>query len=70
MEIDSEHFRAHRIDVDRIVDVFACFGLVLDPRLAYEAWCAYSERYEAGWLFLPDSDEDIYNHVARELQLP
>jgi hypothetical protein len=65
--VDREHFNRHRSDVERIVSVFAARGVVLHPLSAYEGWCEHSDHMAAGWLFLDEEDEELYNNVTQAL---
>lgn len=67
MNIDRDHFRRHKDDVDRICDIFQQRGLVLDPIRAYMAWNEHSYRSAAGWLYLDDEDAEVYNAVCYSL---
>lgn len=50
-------------DVDRIVRVMKENGYSITDEDAYKIWIDYSERVEATWLILPDSDEDLKNII-------
>lgn len=47
-------------DVERIVRVFAERGYEISPTEAQEAWKGYSDCLAAGWLILPENDEDVF----------
>lgn len=46
-------------DVERLVRILAAHGHQMTAAQAVELWEAYSETYFAGWLTLPDTDEDV-----------
>ena len=52
-------------DVDRIVKVCHDKGYTITRRTAVEIWEEHSESMAAGWLFLPDSDIQIFEIVIR-----
>lgn len=46
-------------DVRRIQGVMYKAGFPMSRQEAYNRWQAYSESLCAGWIFLPEEDEDI-----------
>jgi hypothetical protein len=52
-------------DVARIVQVFADRGCFISSEDASKAWEAESESVCAGWLFLPDDDEELFWCVTK-----
>lgn len=57
------------VDVQRIISVCEARGYVIDALTAEWAWCEYSDRYAAGWLFLPEDDEQLFSAVRGELDV-
>lgn len=51
-------------DADRISRVAWERGFVLSPALAAHIWIANSEAMSAGWLFLPERDDDLWKTVC------
>ena len=47
-------------DLRRIIKICRDRGLEITPEIAQRLWCNYSEDMCAGWLNLPDYDDDIY----------
>ena len=59
-------------DITRIREIARADGLLITPEQAIEIWEEHSDRYAAGWLFLPDADEHILpivRMIFRELYL-
>jgi hypothetical protein len=52
-----------RDDVERIVRVFALRGYEIDAMTAYHAWGRYSDAMCAGWMMLPDDDNEVFLHA-------
>ena len=50
-------------DVERIVRIAATRGYILSPADAQAAWEAYSESMAAGWLGLPEDDNELWWNV-------
>ena len=48
-------------DVARIIHVAAAHGVVLSALEAEKAWDDYSESLCAGWIILPESDDEIWS---------
>jgi hypothetical protein len=47
-------------DCERIVKVLASHGYHATIEQAHELWDAHSEMMAAGWLHLPEDDEQLY----------
>ena len=61
-DADFEGFHnAH--DVRRIVEVALKHGVILSPHEAYKAWSDHSDDLCAGWLFLPDDDNELWGEL-------
>ena len=56
-----------RLYVLRIVAIFRRRGLCLDPLRAEAAWEEYSAGYAAGWMVLPDEDDDVFEIVSDQI---
>lgn len=50
-------------DVKRIVEAFAEAGYEVSEHDAERAWAEYSNSFCAGWLELPDFNEDIVDYL-------
>jgi len=50
-------------DVKRICDVAISHGIVLSPQEAEKAWEEYSDMLCAGWINLPEGEEEIWNSL-------
>lgn len=56
-------------DVARIRQVALAHGVTLDEEQAESVWDDYSDSMAAGWLCLPDSDDDLWSTVSAHLAL-
>lgn len=60
----SEYGERHREDCERIKAVLIAKGFInAGLNDAVWLWGEYSDSYAAGWLGLPDEDEEIYDCV-------
>lgn len=59
---EKEHFH-YWDDVRKIVKVFDAKGYRIAEEDARAAWEKYSETMCAGWLILPEKNEDIFNAI-------
>lgn len=50
-------------EAQEIVDRLAAMGYEISLRDAHDAWEANSEAMAAGWLTLPESDEDLLREI-------
>lgn len=60
-EIDRPEYRS---DIERIVKVAFSHGVVLTLGQAERVWEEYSESSCASWLFLPDSDDELWRIIS------
>lgn len=51
-------------DCDRICRVLGSYGIVVSLHDAERMWGEYSESLCAGWLILPESDEEIFETLT------
>lgn len=66
----SEYGEHHRADCERIKQALINNGFPdagLDDALSL--WSEYSDSYAAGWMGLPDDEQDIYDCVKRHIKL-
>jgi len=58
----KENFE-HRFieDVERIQQVMVSKGYYCTLKMCAHMWEEYSDTYCAGWLSLPESDDDLFN---------
>lgn len=60
----GEYGERHRDDCERIKSILVQRGFInAGLRDALWLWGEYSDSYAAGWLSLPDEDEDVYNCI-------
>lgn len=59
----------HIDDCGRIVRVAAANGYPITINNAYKLWSEYSDSYAAGWLYLPEKDEDLFSRIGGSLPL-
>lgn len=64
----NEHQQRHASDVERIQRVALSHGVLLGWMDAYSLWDNHSDSYAAGWLFLPDNDDELWNTIKYEIQ--
>lgn len=55
-------------DIRRILRVLHSKGYTATVDDIVRAWEAHSEDYCAGWLVLPDNDDEIYTNIMRYLK--
>lgn len=60
----SEHERYHWSDCERIQSALLNYGIEASINECYDVWDEYSDKRAAGWLCLPDSDDDIYYEIS------
>lgn len=56
----------HLSDVERIFAVMSAGGVDTDLNTCAYIWDEYSDDYAAGWLGLPDDDQDLFDTVMRK----
>jgi len=60
----SEYGRRHQDDAERIKDILISKGFInAGLNDAIHLWGEYSDSYCAGWLGLPDDDDDVYDCI-------
>lgn len=57
-------------DCERIVRVMKTAGFDISMRDAQRMWEEYSDGLCAGWIMLPESDEDIFLTLTVEVDWP
>ena len=62
LPIDDEEYQ-YPYDVERICDVCAAAGYDITGRTAYRLWQKHSDNYAAGWLMLPESNQDLLEEI-------
>lgn len=65
--MNREHMNRHIHDVRRLVDVAASNHVTITQSQAYMAWSRHSEGVAAGWLIMPDSDDDLWFESQYEI---
>lgn len=63
LRIKPEFIDREMADLERIALVLAQQGYVSTPEQCQLLWEMYSDSLCAGWLFLPESDEDLFEAV-------
>ena len=53
----------YKTDCLRIQRICAEHGECISLDDAYHLWDKHSEMFAAGWLFLPDNDEDVWEEL-------
>lgn len=60
----------HKEDIQRLKDVFASYGILIPENDLVYAWEQYSEdNWAAGWISLPEKDEEVYLAIIKMFQL-
>lgn len=60
----NEYGQRHKGDAEIIRNVLVKKGYInAGLNDAIHLWCEYSDSYAAGWLGLPDDEEDIWNCI-------
>lgn len=54
-------------DVERIQKVLKEHGFSLTPQQAEEAWELYGDDMAAGWMMLPESDDEVWSILSGEM---
>lgn len=49
----------YKEDIKRMMEVCKTYGFEITPYEADVFWCNFSNRVYAGWLSLPNDDEDL-----------
>ncbi len=65
---ESEPRFDYQHDVERIVRVLASQGYYVSESDARAAWDRYSDMFAAGWLMLPESDDELARAVLGSLE--
>lgn len=60
---EANEYFMYSDDVERIVRVAAMRGYILSQSDARAAWEAYSADFAAGWMALPEDDDDLWLNV-------
>jgi hypothetical protein len=54
-------------DICRICEEAYSRGVLLTPTEAYKLWSRYSDMAAAGWLTLPEDDDDLWHAICTVL---
>jgi HSP90 family molecular chaperone len=63
----KEFEHRHIADVKRIREVIGKYGRHVSLPTAAGIWENYSDLYAAGWLGLPDDDEELWLTIEKEV---
>ena len=55
-------------DCEIIVNVAQANGWSINKSEAHSIWSEHSDSMAAGWLFLPDNDNELYRDIAPYLE--
>ncbi|AXK43858.1 hypothetical protein [Erythrobacter aureus] len=61
----AEEMREHRHDIEKIAAVITASGRPTTLDEAYDAWRSYSDSMCAGWMRVPDDDDDEIIYYAK-----
>lgn len=59
----------HHSDCHRIQEVLLRNGYTSTLKDCYDLWSDYSYSYAAGWLYLPEEDEELWNTIQYRINL-
>lgn len=59
----------HLADVERIFSVMSVGGVDTDMETCAYIWDEYSDDCAAGWIGLPDDDQDLFDTIMRKAQM-
>lgn len=62
--VDNLERPEYREDTKRIVRVALEHDVIITLAQAEKAWLLFSEGMAAGWMSLPDDDEEVWNIVG------
>lgn len=54
-------------DLARIQKVLADRGYEADPRTCADLWSRYSDSMAAGWMTLPDTDDEVFGCMSLDI---
>lgn len=66
--MDTEHMNRHIDDVNRLVVAAAANGIALTQAQAYQAWTDYSDSYAAGWMMMPQQDDELWSEAQSRVR--
>lgn len=58
-----KHTEFYKNDCNRIQSVLLDYGYYATLEQCAELWELYSEDWAAGWLYLPENNEDLYKCI-------
>jgi hypothetical protein len=65
----SENLSEFCIEIDHIISVCNSAGFAISREDACTIWERHSENYNAGWLHLPISDDDLLIAIKNEARI-
>ena len=69
IKVIGEDVICHPEDCQRIQKIMADRGYYATIRQCDLMWRAYSDRYAAGWLGLPEDDDGVFAEIATEFEV-
>jgi hypothetical protein len=63
IEIISEHGEHHKEDIRRIKNILIEKGYNASMTHAEMLWDRFSSSMAAGWMILPESDDEVFNCI-------
>lgn len=61
----KDHHWTFTEDIFRIVKIFEDHGYQITESDAVQSWERHSDLFFAGWLVLPENDQEIYYHLIK-----
>jgi hypothetical protein len=65
---EDDYRHRHHSDVERLQRVMLQNGYEADLRSAAGIWEDYSDDYAAGWLGMPDDDEELWQTIEHRVE--
>ena len=65
---EDDYRHRHHHDVVRLQTVMRLNGYEADLRSAAGIWEDYSDTYAAGWMCLPEDDEDLWGAIKDSVE--
>ncbi len=68
IELISEHGECYRSDIERIKKILIKKGYNANMTNSEELWDKYSDSMCAGWMNLPEEDEEVFDCISYYLK--
>ena len=65
---EDDYIHRHHSDVERLQRVMLQNGYEADLRSAADIWEEYSDDYAAGWLGMPENDDELWETIESRVE--